>query len=51
MRDTIDAGLRPSNHTDFIVAPLDQMRMLSSTLNRVSRASAEISPDQKITAY
>ena len=24
MRDAIDAGLRPTNHTDFVVAPLDQ---------------------------
>jgi len=23
MRDAIDAGLRPTNHTDFVVAPLD----------------------------
>ena len=28
MRDAIDAGLRPTNHTDFVVAPLDQMTML-----------------------
>jgi heat shock protein HslJ len=51
MRDAIDAGLRPSNHTDFVVAPLDQMMMLSSAVNRVSRGGAEIGPDQKITAY
>ena len=31
MRDAIDAGLHPSNHTDFVVAPLDQMTMLWST--------------------
>jgi predicted amidohydrolase YtcJ len=28
MRDAIDAGLHPSTHTDFVVAPLDQMMML-----------------------
>ena len=37
MRDAIDAGLRPTNHTDFVVAPLDQMFMLWSAVNRVSR--------------
>jgi predicted amidohydrolase YtcJ len=49
MRDSIDAGLHPTNHTDFVVAPLDQMFMLWSAVNRISRAGAEIGPDQRIT--
>ena len=49
MRDGIDAGLRPTNHTDFVVAPLDQMFMLWSAVNRVSRAGTVIGPDQRIT--
>lgn len=51
MRDAIDAGLRPTNHTDFVVAPLDQMTMLWSAVNRVSRAGAEIGPGQRVTAF
>ena len=51
MRDAIDAGLRPTNHTDFVVAPLDQMMMLWSAVNRISRAGAEIGPDQRVTVY
>jgi len=51
MRDAIDAGLRPSNHTDFVVAPLDQMMMLYSAVNRVSRAGAKVGADQCVTAY
>lgn len=49
MRDAIDKGLRPTNHTDFVVAPLDQMFMLWSAVNRVSRAGAEIGTDQRVT--
>jgi predicted amidohydrolase YtcJ len=49
MRDAIDAGLHPTNHTDAVVAPLDQMFMLWSAVNRISRAGAEIGPDQRIT--
>jgi hypothetical protein len=49
MRDAIDAGLRPTNHTDFVVAPLDQMFMLWSAVNRVSRGGESIGPDQRIT--
>ncbi|MBY0398175.1 MAG: amidohydrolase, partial [Thermoleophilia bacterium] len=32
MRDAIDRGLRPTNHTDFVVAPLDQMFMMWSAV-------------------
>ena len=49
MRDAIDAGLHPTNHTDAVVAPLDQMFMLWSAVNRISRAGAEIGPDQGVT--
>lgn len=51
MRDAIDAGLRPTNHTDFVVAPLDQMTMLWSAVNRISRAGREVGPDQRVTPY
>lgn len=49
MRDSIDAGLRPTNHTDFVVAPLDQTFMLWSAVNRISRGGEEIGVDQRIT--
>jgi len=48
MRDAIDAGLRPTNHTDFYVAPLDQMFMMWSAVNRVSREGEVVGPDQRI---
>lgn len=51
MRDAIDAGLRPSNHTDFVVAPLDQMMMLHSAVNRISRSGIEVGPQQRVTPY
>ena len=49
MRDAIDEGLRPTNHTDFVVAPLDQMFMLWSAVNRISRAGTIIGEDQRVT--
>jgi predicted amidohydrolase YtcJ len=51
MRDAIDAGMKPTNHTDFVVAPLDQMMMLWSAVNRISRAGALVGQDQRITPY
>jgi predicted amidohydrolase YtcJ len=37
MRTARDLGLRPSNHTDFNVAPLDQLFTIHTAVNRVSR--------------
>jgi predicted amidohydrolase YtcJ len=51
MRDAIDAGLRPTNHTDFYVAPLDQMFMMWSAVNRESREGGVLGPDQRITPF
>jgi len=51
MRDAIDAGMKPTNHTDFVVAPLDQMMMLWSAVNRISRDGAKVGLDQAITPY
>jgi hypothetical protein len=51
MRDAIDLGMRPTNHTDFVVAPLDQMFMLYSAVNRISRAGAEVGLDQTVTPF
>jgi predicted amidohydrolase YtcJ len=49
MRDAIDKGLKPTNHTDFVVAPLDQMFMLWSAVNRISRSGEVLGPDQRVT--
>jgi predicted amidohydrolase YtcJ len=49
MRDAIDKGLRPTNRTDFVVAPLDQMFMLWSAVNRVSRGGEVVGPAQRIS--
>ncbi|MFO0934800.1 MAG: amidohydrolase [Planctomycetota bacterium] len=50
MRDAIDAGLHPTNHTDFVVAPLDQLFMLHTAVNRISRDCTPVGPDQRVTA-
>lgn len=49
MRDAIDKGLVPTNHTDFVVAPLDQLFMMWSAVNRISRDGALIGADQRVT--
>jgi predicted amidohydrolase YtcJ len=49
MRAAIDRGLRPTNHTDFIVTPLDQMFVVWTAVNRVSRSGDVIGEDQRVT--
>jgi predicted amidohydrolase YtcJ len=49
MRDAINKGLVPTNHTDFVVAPLDQMFMMWSAVNRLSRAGEVIGVGQRLT--
>ncbi|MBI1813658.1 MAG: amidohydrolase family protein [Deltaproteobacteria bacterium] len=49
MRAAIDKGLRPTNHTDFVVTPLDQMLVIWTAVNRISRNGVVIGPDQRIT--
>lgn len=51
MRDAIDLGLHPTNHTDFYVAPLDQMFMMWTAVNRPTRDGKVLGPDQRITPY
>ena len=48
MRAAIDKGLRPTNHTDFVVVPLDQMFMMWSAVNRVLRGGEVIGADQRV---
>ena len=51
MRDAIDIGMKPTNHTDFVVAPLDQMMMLWSAVNRISRAGAKAGTGLSVSPY
>ena len=51
MRAALERGLRPTNHTDFVVAPLDQMFMMWSAVNRVSRGGQWIGPDQCVGPF
>ena len=51
MRDAIDIGMKPTNHTDFVVAPLDQMMMLWSAVNRISRAGAKAGAGLSVSPY
>ncbi|CAN5409498.1 amidohydrolase [soil metagenome] len=49
VRAALDRGLRPTNHTDFVVTPLDQMFLLWTSVNRVARSGDVIGADQRIT--
>ena len=49
MKSARALGLRPANHTDFNVAPLDQLFTIHTAVNRTSRSGQVIGPDERIT--
>lgn len=51
MKTAISKGLRPSNHTDFNVVPIDQMFVVWSAVNRISRNGVTVGADERITPY
>ena len=51
MKDAIAMGLHPTNHTDFYVAPLDQMFMMWTAVNRPTRSGGVLGADQRISVY
>lgn len=51
MKTAIEKGLRPTNHTDFNVAPIDQMMVVWSAVNRVSRNGEVIGKAERISPY
>lgn len=44
-------GIIYSNHTDFIVTPLDQIFTIWSAVNRTSRSNVVIGPNERATPY
>ena len=49
MKSARSLGLRPANHTDFNVAPLDQLFTIHTAVNRTSRTGQTIGADERIT--
>jgi predicted amidohydrolase YtcJ len=49
MKSARSLGLRPANHTDFNVAPLDQIFTIHTAVNRTSRSGQTIGADERIT--
>ena len=48
MRSARALGIRPANHTDFNVAPLDQLFTIHTAVNRISRSGRTIGADERI---
>jgi hypothetical protein len=51
MRAAIDLGLRPTNHTDAFVVPIDQLMTVWTAVNRPRRSGGTLGADQRITPY
>jgi predicted amidohydrolase YtcJ len=51
MKSAIAIGLHPTNHTDFNVVPIDQMFVIWSAVNRISRNGVVVGADERISPY
>jgi predicted amidohydrolase YtcJ len=51
MRAAIDLGLKPTNHTDAFVVPVDQMMTVWTAVNRPLRSGGTLGADQRISPY
>lgn len=51
MNTAITMGLHPTNHTDFNVVPIDQLFVVWSAVNRISRNGVVIGADERVTPY
>ena len=51
MRSAIDKGILATNHTDNIVTPMDQMFLLWTAVNRISRNGVVVGEGERVTPY
>jgi len=51
MRSALDMGIMATNHTDNIVTPMDQMFLLWTSVNRISRNGVVVGEAQRINPY
>ena len=51
MKSAIALGMRPTNHTDYSVTPIDQLLTVHTAVNRVSRAGWLNGASERVTPY
>ena len=51
IRSALALGLHASNHSDFIVTPLDPMFILWTSMTRTTRSGFALGPDQRLDAW
>ena len=51
MASAMKLGIICTNHTDGIVTPMDQLFLLWTSVNRISRTGQEVGASERITAY
>lgn len=49
MKSAAALGLRPTNHTDAFVVPIDQMMTMWTAVNRQARSGVIVGPEERVT--
>lgn len=51
LKSAADRGIVFGNHTDFNVAPIDQLFVVWSAVNRVAREGGVVGPEERVSPY
>lgn len=51
MKSALAAGLKPTNHTDAFVVPINQMMTVWTAVNRPLRSGGVLGPNERISAF
>ncbi len=49
LKTTLEMGIVATNHTDYMVTPLDQLMTVWSAVNRTTRSGVVLGPDERLT--
>lgn len=49
MKTSMDMGITCTNHTDFFVTPIDQLFLLGTSVNRMTRSGKVLGAEQRLT--
>lgn len=49
LKTTMDMGIIATNHTDFMVTPLDQLMTVWTAVNRTTRSGKVLGPEERVT--
>lgn len=51
MKSAMNMGIKCTNHSDYMVTPMDPLFLIWTSVNRITRSGKILGPDERITPY